>query len=305
MRKNIVFVLTFCFLTFIKASNPGYLGIMINDYSANAIQGALVVNIFDDGAAKQYGLKENDIITSINGVVVQKRSDLTNQLAAYNWGDAVSIDYIRNGKNGSTTVYLGYKGTQKTYNVFKKVKPDGEYWNFTDDKTVVLVKEDNTPVSISKTNDNGVVDTWMVGSSYKQEEVPQYFLDIDDKVFCIKRIKEDQARRNCKINDIIYIKELKDTKQDLPAKIELLPELFSIFPNPSNGQFSVKFSSNEKGTPQLLIFDITGKIVQTDIIQNFTGEFTKSYNLENVAKGAYLIQLKIGDKLTSKKILIQ
>ena len=55
----------------------------------------------------------------------------------------------------------------------------------------------------------------------------------------------------------------------------------------------------------LTVFDISGRIVQTEIIQNFTGEFSKQFNLENEPKGAYLIQLKIGDKQTNKKIILQ
>ena len=78
MRKFLLFGLFLCYLTFLKAGNPGYLGISISDYTSKQLQGVQVVNVFDDGAAKQYGIKENDIITSINGVAVVKKSDLTN-----------------------------------------------------------------------------------------------------------------------------------------------------------------------------------------------------------------------------------
>ncbi len=307
MRKFLLSFLCLCSIITLKATDQGYLGVVVNDYIGKQFNGALIINVMDDGAAKQYGLLDNDIVTSINNFPIVKKSDLVDYLKNKNWGDEVQITFNRNGIVKTTKIFLGYKGTTKTYNVYKNVKSDGEHWNFTDDKTEVLITEENIPISISKVNENGIKDEWIVAYPYKQEEVPQYFIDIDDKVFCIKRIKEDQAKRNCKINDIIYIKEFKDEKkEEIPAaKVELIPELFSVYPNPNNGQFNIKFSSNEKGTPQLLIFDITGRIVQTDIVQNFTGEFIKQYDLSNEAKGAYLIQLKIGDKLTSKKMILQ
>ena len=59
MRKILFYTLFFCYITNIKASNPGYLGISIHNYENASLVGVLVVNVFDESAAKQYGLKEN------------------------------------------------------------------------------------------------------------------------------------------------------------------------------------------------------------------------------------------------------
>ena len=168
------------------------------------------------------------------------------------------------------------------------------------------MRDDNTPISISKTDSTGKIDTWLVGTTYKNEEVPQYFLDINDKVEGIKRIKEDQAKRNCKTKEIVYIKEAKDPKKEKKQLTQTTfnIDVFSVFPNPTSGQFSVKIISEEKGTAQLQIFDIVGRIVQTENIENFSGELTKQFNLTNQPKGEYLIQLKIGEKQTSKRIFL-
>ena len=306
MRFLLFFLLLFGYITKISANNPGYLGISIYNYTNEKITGVQVVNVFDDGAAKQYGLKENDIITKINTKPILKTDDLVNELDAYNWGDLVLIDFIRNGKVESLKIYLGYKGTKRTYNIKKSIKKDGEHWFFKDDKTDILLRDDNTPVSISKTDSTGKTDTWIVGTIYKNEEVPQYFLDINDKVEGIKRIKEDQAKRNCKTKEIVYIKEAKDPKKEKKqlSQTDLNIDVFSVYPNPSTGQFSVKIISELKDIMQLSIFDIVGRVVQTEVLQDFSGESTKQFNLTNQPKGEYLIQLKIGEKQISKRIFL-
>lgn len=286
------------------AGIPGYLGIMIKEYNNAQLKGIQIVNILDDSPAKYYGLKENDIITSVNGKSVLQKKELTSIIDAHNWGDKVLVNYVRNGNAYSKEIILGYKSNVRTYNVKKFIKPDGEHWIFTDDNTELLVNSDNTPLSISKTDDHGTKDSWTPGTNYSQLEVPQYFLDIDDKMYCVKRIKEDQAKRNCSINDIIFIKELKEDKKEAAVQVELIAEEFAVFPNPSNGQFMLNFTSNEKGTLQISIYDITGRVVKSESIQNFDGKYSMQYNLQNEANGAYLIQVQIGDKMTSKKIII-
>lgn len=233
-------------------------------------------------------------------------ADLVDELDLYNWSDLIVIDFVRNGQAASLNVHLGYKGTKRTYNIKKSIKKDGEHWFFKDDKTEILLRSDNTPISISKTDSTGKIDSWIVGTSYKNEEVPQYFLDINDKVEGIKRIKEDQAKRNCKTKEIVYIKEANAPKKEqkqLPQN-ELNVNVFSVFPNPSNGQFSVKIMSSEKGMAQLQIFDIVGRIVQTESITDISNETVRTFNLSNQPKGEYLVVLKINDKQTTKRIFL-
>jgi len=304
MRKVFLFALLLCYITVITAANPGYLGISIRDFLNKDIKGVQVMNIFDDGAAKQYGIKENDIITAINGISVVKKSDLTNELAHYNWTDKVHLDYIRNGEKSSADIFLGYKKTTRTYNVKKESKSDGEHWLFADDNTDVIVNKNNEVISISKKDKDGKVEIWTPQNIYNDVEVPQYFLDAEDKMYCIKRIKEEQSKRNSKANEIVFIKELTEKKKENNS-MELMLEIFSVVPNPSNGNFLLTVKSNEKGTAQINIFDISGRIVTSASVIDFDHSFSKSFNLESEPKGIYLIQLNIAGKLINKQLILQ
>ena len=53
--------------------------------------------ISTDGPAKQAGLRKGDLITKVGGVEVKNLLDLRKAVLSYNQGDALIIDYYRNG----------------------------------------------------------------------------------------------------------------------------------------------------------------------------------------------------------------
>ncbi|MBX2930623.1 MAG: trypsin-like peptidase domain-containing protein [Chitinophagaceae bacterium] len=71
--------------------------------------GVFVLGVTDGGAAKAAGIKEKDIITSINGVAIASGPQMQEQISLYKPGDKVKITYVRNGKVNTTTVTLKNK----------------------------------------------------------------------------------------------------------------------------------------------------------------------------------------------------
>ncbi len=70
------------------------------------VEGVYISSTTEDGAARQVGLKEGDIIVSINGVNVNKSSQLQEQIGRYSPGNQVKVGYIRNGELRNATVVL-------------------------------------------------------------------------------------------------------------------------------------------------------------------------------------------------------
>lgn len=305
MKKILLSVLLLTFLISTFAKNTGFLGVTIGDYTANGITGAQITELFENGAAKKFGLQEKDIITAINGVTVLKKADLVAQVANYDLGNEITLNYIRNGVAATVKVMLGKKPEAIKFKLEKNVKADGEHWVFADDKTEIIVK-DKTPVSLSKTDENGKT---TVVTLANLPLAKQLYFGLEDKLQAITNIKKDREKCDCgcPIKEYTLYKIIPDPVVEIkkPFSMDLIAEKFVIAPNPTNGKISVDFASNEKGALTLTIFDITGRVVQSEVMQNFNGEFLKQYNIENEAKGAYLIQLKIGEKMTSKKIILQ
>ena len=63
-----------------------------------------------------------------------------------------------------------------------------------------------------------------------------------------------------------------------------------VYPNPSPGVFSLRLSLLKKGSVKTLLFDASGKLLQTNefVYNTFS---TTEYNIQQLASGVYYLQL--------------
>ncbi len=100
--------------------NRAYLGInyvtitpaVANKYKLSVKQGAYVYTesgnaIASNGPAAQSGLKQGDIITKINNDTVGTAGGLASIAGQYKPGDTVTLTYLRDGKEATTSLTLG------------------------------------------------------------------------------------------------------------------------------------------------------------------------------------------------------
>jgi len=80
---------------------------------------------------------------------------------------------------------------------------------------------------------------------------------------------------------------------------ELVGLGIQIFPNPSDGIFTI--SSQKNSTMFVVVTDITGKVIFTD---KFTGKVNR-IDLSGQAKGMYFVQITIEGRPTSAKLIIE
>jgi hypothetical protein len=78
---------------------------------------------------------------------------------------------------------------------------------------------------------------------------------------------------------------------------------FSVYPNPSNGIFSVEVSAASAKEGELSVSDVTGRIIYS---QNIAADYTRgSINLSTYPKGLYQVQLKTTEGISAKNISIE
>ena len=79
---------------------------------------------------------------------------------------------------------------------------------------------------------------------------------------------------------------------------------FSIFPNPNDGNFTVKFNSNSGNDINIAVYDIRGRSIFNNLYHN-NGLFEQTLQLDKVQSGIYLVNIQDGDKKITKKIVIE
>ncbi|WP_040252425.1 zinc-dependent metalloprotease [Psychroserpens mesophilus] len=79
---------------------------------------------------------------------------------------------------------------------------------------------------------------------------------------------------------------------------------FAIFPNPNNGEFTIKLNSNSGNDIKVDIFDIRGRRIFNNSFTN-TGEFTETVSLNSVQAGMYLVTVNDGNKEVTKRIIVE
>jgi len=80
---------------------------------------------------------------------------------------------------------------------------------------------------------------------------------------------------------------------------------FTVFPNPSDGRFSVKFRSEETSDVEIFVYDLLGRKIVKKNYKNLSNKFDERIDLQAVAGGIYILSVKRGNKMSSHKIRIK
>ncbi|MEO8235367.1 MAG: T9SS type A sorting domain-containing protein [Flavobacterium sp.] len=79
---------------------------------------------------------------------------------------------------------------------------------------------------------------------------------------------------------------------------------FSLYPNPNNGVFNVKFTSTTSNDIKVNVHDIRGRQVYEKSFSN-NGAFNQNINLGKVQAGVYIVSVIDGDQKTVKRIVVK
>lgn len=82
-------------------------------------------------------------------------------------------------------------------------------------------------------------------------------------------------------------------------------ELHQNYPNPFNPSTNINFSLPESQQVSLKIYDISGREIAT-LIDGFKsiGEHSVSFDASNLSSGVYIYQLKAGNRVDTKRMLL-
>ena len=78
-----------------------------------------------------------------------------------------------------------------------------------------------------------------------------------------------------------------------------------LYPNPNNGSFSVEMTINETQDIELQVLSISGKLVWSEKFRNQAGNRRHPINIEDQAKGVYILKVSTGVGSYTKQLIIQ
>jgi S1-C subfamily serine protease len=78
-----------------------------SEHNVSVTDGALIVEVAADSPAAEAGLQVDDVVTAVDGEVVDAEYTLRDRLFAYEPGDVVTLDVLRNGEAMTIEATLG------------------------------------------------------------------------------------------------------------------------------------------------------------------------------------------------------
>lgn len=95
----------------------------------------------------------------------------------------------------------------------------------------------------------------------------------------------------------------KEAQKSVTAPDE--PSL-EVFPNPSTGQFQIRYKLITQVPVEMDIYNISGQFIDRIISsqQQEGGEYIESFNLEGIAAGIYFIRMQMGENALTRRLVI-
>lgn len=79
----------------------------------------------------------------------------------------------------------------------------------------------------------------------------------------------------------------------------------SVYPNPSNGEFTLHVNAELNSGLTVSMIDISGKTVYTENVGHVNGLFNKTFNLQHLSSGVYTLNISLDQGTVRRKIIIQ
>ena len=152
-------------------------------------------------------------------------------------------------------------------------------------------------VTFFDNSQNGETYFWDFGddsTSTEKEPTHNYFSNSDFNV--LQRVSNvcgsDSTTKHISISGV-GINEIKTNN------------VISIYPNPNNGNFSVRYSSEDIGSIVIELFNIEGKLIFSQNYEKRTKLFNCEFNLNQLSKGIYQFRIIELHNVINRQVLIR
>lgn len=247
-----------------RAEDP-FLGIEQNHTRMPEEVVGVSVNIEDNSTAEKIGMEDDDIILAINNFKMVDWHDVGAAIDMMEVGDEIKVKYLRDNK---VTVAMGpiqsLAATKDGYN------------------------QESYSYSYSYNNGHNNSNN---GEAEQQAEVAE--IEMEDMEVMMEDLPEEEAEQ---------MKE--EVGVEMPVVQNLSIERLNVFPNPSQGEFNLKFFLPNNAPTSIRIFNSNGQLIYSNDLGNFAGDFMERFDLTDNPAGTYYLMIQQNDLSITKKVII-
>jgi hypothetical protein len=113
------------------------------------------------------------------------------------------------------------------------------------------------------------------------------------------------ASNSCGVSGVRTQNFSSGCREEAPSENNKEDADFSIYPNPARDNVSVNIYAKENTNYMIRLTDISGRVIKSDYPFANSGMNKYEMNTSNLAKGVYMMEVQINDKLMKKKLMIQ
>ena len=77
-----------------------------------------------------------------------------------------------------------------------------------------------------------------------------------------------------------------------------------IYPNPSQGIVNIQFNSTDNNALSIKVIDMLGNIIVSDYIEKSVGLYYTQYDISELPKAVYFIQLETEKGMVKRKLIL-
>lgn len=289
-------------------------------------KGLIVTGLTHQSGAAAAGIKEGDIIQTVDGKSIMAVGGLREILTTRKPGEQVTVTYLQDGQNRTTAVVLG-ESTDWNW-APRTIERDpcqvfiGVYTSNNRNGEGVYVNGviGDTPAQVSEVQKGDVIlemDGVPVNTHQELLLERNKHKAGDDFTLTILRngaTTEIDARfKVCptdkpaeKLNEVVEEPVIETPVVDAPTGTSpdaLKLEVFQAFPNPTVGLVNMRFQADAVPT-QVQITDVTGKVVYQENLNNFDGYYDRQVDLTGTTPGALTVTVRQGKQVFTQTLIL-
>ena len=131
---------------------------------------------------------------------------------------------------------------------------------------------------------------WVTSNQFLSLPTATYVLQVKDSRLCLS------AQQSKRVGCLARIEDQQTT--DIASS-------WTVFPNPAYDHITIEFNTSTEESYSVKLTDVTGRVVVAQEHNSVLGENQIQVNLDQIAKGVYMLAIQKGETSLNKKIVIQ